>query len=172
MAGNYGNSFKSVRVRTGLKAGIPALNDGEPGYCTDTNELAVGFGGTNFFFALATTGGTAWAQHGSVAAPTVIDPAVGLAGFVPTDGRQAHLIKGQLAGGAVDVSAATPIALGDTFGKEVRLVGMHATDYPVWQYVAAKLLLNGPWAAKAGASLTLMCLGNGQAWQEVGRVEA
>lgn len=171
MPGNYGNSYKSIRVRRGLKADIPALRDGEPGFCTDTHELAIGYSGTNYFFSLTGGGIATFAQHGTVASPVVIDPAVGLAGYSTTELRQAHLIKGQISGGGVDVSAATPIALGDAFGKEVRLVGMHATDYPVWQYVSGKLLLNGPWAAKVGASLTVMCLGSGLAWQEVERVE-
>lgn len=171
MPGNYGNPYKSLRVRHGVKADIPLLNDGEVGLCTDTHELAVGYSGVNYFFALATGGGAVWMQYGTVAAPVVVVPASGLV-ISTTDNRQAHLIKLAPAAGALDVTADPPIPLGNLFGKEIRLAGMHTDDYPVFQYAADKLEINGPWAAKKGATLTLMCLGSGQAWREVGRVEA
>lgn len=176
MPGNYGNSYKSIRVRRGLLANIPALRDGEPGYCTDTQQLAIGFAGINYFFNLGTGGGSAWSGYGSVATPEVIAPSVGLSTFSTTDSRQAHLVKGIAAGGGVNCTATPSIPLGNLFGKEVRLVGMHATDYPIFQdgaaLVGSGMNLNGPMALKLGASLTVMCLGVGQNWQEVGRVEA
>jgi len=36
-----------IKVRRGTKATLPTLNQGEFGYCTDTNELFVGDGATN-----------------------------------------------------------------------------------------------------------------------------
>ena len=38
-----------IKIKRGLKGGIPALAGGEPGWCTDTFELYVGDGETNRF---------------------------------------------------------------------------------------------------------------------------
>ncbi len=169
MAGVYGNPYKSIRLRRGLRADIPTLNDGEAGFCTDTGEVAVGFEGVNYFIGASSS---LWSAHGSVSVPTIIVPSVGLADFSATQFKQAHLIKGEVGNGGVLVTAPIPIALGDTFGKEVRLVGMHATDFPIFQWIDGVLQTNGTWSARKGSSLSLMCLGAGEAWQEVGRTEA
>lgn len=42
-----------IQVRRGAKADIPALNQGEFGYCTDTGELFIGDGSANHGIALA-----------------------------------------------------------------------------------------------------------------------
>lgn len=36
-----------IQIKRGNKADLPALNDGEPGLCLDTNEVYVGNNGTN-----------------------------------------------------------------------------------------------------------------------------
>lgn len=45
-----------IQIKRGNKANLPALSDGEFGFCTDTNELYIGNGGTNHSVAL--TGGS------------------------------------------------------------------------------------------------------------------
>ena len=51
-----------IKIKRGLKGGIPALASGEPGWCTDTFELYVGDGATNRFIGspdvLLKAGGT------------------------------------------------------------------------------------------------------------------
>jgi hypothetical protein len=54
MAGNFGNAYKSVLIRRGAFADLPVLNDGEFGYCYDTEALYIGYGGVN---TLITGGG-------------------------------------------------------------------------------------------------------------------
>ena len=51
-----------IKIKRGLKSGIPTLVSGEPGWCTDTFELYVGDGATNRFIGspdvLLKAGGT------------------------------------------------------------------------------------------------------------------
>lgn len=40
--------FRQLEIRRGLKADLPVLANGEPGFCTDTGELFIGTtGGVN-----------------------------------------------------------------------------------------------------------------------------
>jgi len=41
-----------IEFRKGAKADLPTLNQGEPAYCTDTDEVFVGDGATNHQLAL------------------------------------------------------------------------------------------------------------------------
>ena len=38
-----------INLRRGVRASMPALTDGEPGWCTDTHELYIGDGAVNRF---------------------------------------------------------------------------------------------------------------------------
>ena len=53
--------FRQLEIRRGLKANLPALVDGELGFCTDTKELFVGFGGSNFLLGYLSPNPPLWA---------------------------------------------------------------------------------------------------------------
>lgn len=37
-----------IQIRRGTQASLPALDTAEPGFCTDTHKLFIGFNGTNY----------------------------------------------------------------------------------------------------------------------------
>lgn len=47
----------AIKIRRGLEANIPVLNDGELGYCTDTKKLYIGAGSSNVLLVAATSAG-------------------------------------------------------------------------------------------------------------------
>lgn len=168
MPGNYGNSYKSIRVRRGIKSAIPALRDGEIGFCTDTKELAVGYSGTNSFFPTASTGVNKWSPHptlGAAGTPNTIVPGTGLAS-ITTETWKWYFVTGRSTHGGEAVTANPQIAAGTVIGEMLKLTGNNDTDYPIFQD-GTGLKLNGPWPGMADAQLLLSW--DGAAWAEEAR---
>lgn len=73
-------------------------------------------------------GGAGYTPYGTIGAPLVIDPAVGIP--IANVRRQMLLLKGQTAGGEQVITANPQIAAGYTIGDELLLIGQNDIDYP------------------------------------------
>lgn len=158
--------YQKIQVRQGLKADIPTLDVGEPAFCTDTGEFALGSPTGNLFFSPSAGNSSIadWKPTGTESTPIVVDPLLGLASA--SYSREMIILKGQTGGGAQDVTSLTPIANGVRVGQEKLLLGMDNNDYPVFDSIG-NLILNGPW--KGDGKDALLIVWTGTMWREQSR---
>ncbi len=167
MPGNFGNEYKIIKLRRGLRANLPTLEAGEMGFCEDTRELAVGSAdGTNVMFVTEVNSGGP-VVVGSLSSPETVDPALGLTSISAAK-DQTHAITGRVGMGGELVTAAVQVAGAPTFGQIVRLIGSSDVDFPIFQN-GNGLRLQGEWRAMLDSMLTLMSLGEGLGYIEVSR---